>query len=199
MALFIMSAIALMGVIVLVSIYVSDKQSFNTILENLGNFGGFLSGIGTIIAAAAAAVGVDGWLKQLRVGKSIVVIWDVQVALRKVHAAEIAWYVCAYQRKDKSADKEHEGNLLAAIDHLRNIAHELDAIVINSQFEWANKVSGIYLAWHNIKTYLINHPAPKTPQEILTEHKNLAPINGYFSETYELYLAQLEALEKKIK
>ena len=108
MALFFMSAIALMGGIVLVSIYVSDKQSFNTILENLGNFGGFLSGVGTIIAAAAAAVGVDSWLKQLRVGKSVVIIWDVQVALRKVHAAEITWYVCAYQRKDNSADEEHE-------------------------------------------------------------------------------------------
>ncbi len=193
-----MSSIALMGVIVLVSLYVSDKQSFNTLLENLGNFGGFLGGIGTIIAAAAAAIGVDSWLKQLRVGKSIVVIWDVQVALRKVHAAEITWYVYAYQRNGNLAEK-HEENLLDAIEYLRNLTHELDAIVIKNQFEWANKVSTIDLAWRDIKTYLINHPTPTTPQEIIAEHTNLAPKNNYFSKVYEHYLAQLEALEKDIK
>ena len=164
----------------------------------MGNFGGFLGGIGTIIAAAAAAIGVDSWLKQLRVGKSIVVIWDVQVALRKVHAAEITWYVYAYQRNGNLAEK-HEENLLDAIEYLRNLTHELDAIVIKNQFEWANKVSTIDLAWRDIKTYLINHPTPTTPQEIIAEHTNLAPKNNYFSKVYEHYLAQLEALEKDIK
>ena len=147
-----------MGIIVLASIYVTDRQSFDSLLANLGDFGGFLGGVGTIIAAAAAAVGVDSWLKQLRVGKSLVVIWDVQVALRKIHAAEISWYVHAYQRSEDFNVEELEEDVIKAFEVLDNCAHELDAIVVKNQFEWLNKVMDIRLAWSAIKSYLETHP-----------------------------------------
>ena len=188
-----------MGIIVLVSIYVTDRQSFDSLLANLGDFGGFLGGVGTMIAAAAAAVGVDSWLKQLRVGKSLVVVWDVQVALRKIHAAEISWYVHAYQRSEDFSVEKLEEDVIKAFEVLDNCAHELDAIVVKNQFEWSNKVMDIQLAWREIKSYLEAHPRPESVADVLVENDLLVPKNSHFSAVYKEYLEQLEKLEQTLK
>ncbi|HDY7933528.1 TPA: hypothetical protein RQK57_004367 [Vibrio vulnificus] len=188
-----------MGIIVLASIYVKDKQSFNSLLANLGDFGGFLGGVGTVIAAAAAAVGVDNWLKQLRVGKSLVVIWDVQIALRKVHALEISWYVSAYQRSSDFPVDKLEEEIIKAFEVLDSCAHHLDAVVVRNHLEWSMKVTDVCIAWKEIKSYLDSHPRPETIEGVLAEDKILVPKNLRFSEVYTKYLEQLEKLEAALK
>ncbi|EJL6368366.1 hypothetical protein NMR34_003601 [Vibrio cholerae] len=164
----------------------------------ISSFGSVIAGNAAIIAASAAAIGVDSWLKQLRVGKSLVVVWDAQVALRKVHAAEITWYVYAYQRSEDS-NEQREQEVEKALEVLNSCAHELDAIVVKNQFEWVNKVMDVRLAWKDIKTYLDSHSTPRNKNEILNESVILAPKNTHFSTVYKEYLEQLESLERGLK
>ncbi|MCX9440011.1 hypothetical protein [Vibrio cholerae] len=169
----------------------------------ISSIGSVIAGIAASIAAYAAVIGVNGWLKQLRVGKSLVVVWDAQVALRKVHAAEITWYVYTYKRSEDSNEQreqeQREQEVEKALEVLNSCAHELDAIVVKNQFEWVNKVMDVRSAWKDIKTYLDSHTKPRNKDEILKESVILAPKNKHFLKVYNEYLEQLESLERVLK
>ncbi|MFM5706531.1 hypothetical protein ACET7L_12335 [Aeromonas veronii] len=143
---FLCAAIIIMGVIALISIYQVDQKSFSQTLSDLGSFGSFLSGVAAIIAAGAAAIGVTSWLKQLKFGKYLVCIWDVQVALRKLHAEQIMWYIYKYQERNEEVEfvSKLEKELEDSFNDLKIACHSLDSIVVKNGFIWSAKVSSLY-------------------------------------------------------
>ncbi len=85
---FLFVAWGLMGLLFLSYNFVNDREDLSKILADLSAFGSFLSGIGTIIASIAAAVGVNNWISQLKAGKYLSIIWDAQTSLRKYYSYE---------------------------------------------------------------------------------------------------------------
>lgn len=106
------------GVLTLLHLIITDRNELSLVLTDLGAFGSFLSGIGTIIAAVAAAIGVDNWVKQLTFGKYFEVIWNAKVAIRKVHSSEMDWYIANYSyihnsTSERESDLTSKSNKLA--------------------------------------------------------------------------------------
>jgi len=164
------------------------------ILVALGAFGSFLSGVGTIIAAVAAAIGVDNWVKQLKFGKYLEVIWSSKVAIRKVHSSEMSWYIANYSHKQNPISerelelKSKTKNLELDFQVLKDSFHQLDQIVIKNQFLWANYVSDLEATWLEIKWHM--------DENSLTS-KDLPKLNTAFSEMYNDLMDKLESIEEQ--
>ncbi|MDE1244217.1 hypothetical protein [Vibrio aestuarianus] len=198
MSFFVLSGFAIAGLLILWTLYIDDLEQFNETLTTLGLFGGFLSGVGTIIAAGAAALGVDSWIKQFKSGKYLVLVWDAQVALRKVHAAETFWYIHAYRRSDDAKDllKSKSEELNVALDELDNSAHSLDALV-NKNAQTLNDVLLIRYVIKRIREYLQNSSMPSTAEEVLHDNEQLVPLNKEFDDAYKQTKDRLDAIENQ--
>jgi hypothetical protein len=189
---FFLTVFGLSGVLVLIHLFVSDQASFSLILADLGAFGSFLSGVGTIIAATAAVIGVDNWVKQLKFGKYLEVIWSSKVAIRKVHSSEMYWYIANYSLK-QNPSSECESDLKSKAEKLefdfqvlKDSFHQLDQIVIKNQFLWANYASQLETTWLKIKWHM---------EENSLAGKDLPKLNAAFSENYNDLMDKLESIE----
>jgi hypothetical protein len=189
---FFLTAFGLSGVLVLIHLFVSDQASFSLILADLGAFGSFLSGVGTIIAATAAVIGVDNWVKQLKFGKYLEVIWSSKVAIRKVHSSEMYWYIANYSLK-QNPSPECESDLKSKAEKLefdfqvlKDSFHQLDQIVIKNQFLWANYASQLETTWLKIKWHMEKNSLAS---------KDLPKLNAAFSENYNDLMDKLESIE----
>ena len=182
------------GVLVLLHLNITNRDELSLLLTDLGSFGSFLSGIGTIIAAVAAAIGVDNWVKQLKFGKYLEVIWNAKVAIRKVHSSEMDWYIANYayiqsQVSERETDLTHKSNKLAQdFQYLKDSFHQLDQIVIKEQFLWANYASHLESKWIEIKWQM---------EENSLSSRDLPKLNSAFSDYYNQLMEKLEAIEAK--
>ncbi len=189
---FFSTAFGLCGVLTLLHLYVSDRESLSLILADLGAFGSFLSGIGTIIMTVAAVIGVDNWVKQLKFGKYFEVIWSSKVAIRKVHSSEMNWYIANYAYKqnptsEQKLDLEDKlSRLQRDLQILKDSFHQLDQVVIKNQFLWANNASMLEGAWLKIKWNM---------DENDINSKDLPKLNTDFSNIYNDLMDKLEAIE----
>jgi len=191
---FFAAAFGLCGVLTLLHLYVSDREGLSLILADLGAFGSFLSGVGTIIVAVAAAIGVDNWVKQLKFGKYLEVIWSSKVAIRKVHSSEMNWYIANYSYKQNQTReleldlKDKLSRLQLDFQTLKDSFHQLDQIVIKNQFLWANYASMLEGAWLKIKWHM---------DENDLNSKDLPKLNTAFSDDYNDLMDKLEAVETR--
>ncbi|MCG8328776.1 MAG: hypothetical protein MI974_13880 [Chitinophagales bacterium] len=85
------------GVSILILNASIDHNYLGVIMSYLSQIGSFLSGVGTVIAAIAAFYGVNSWIKQLRYGKYLTILWDAKVVIRKIYSLQMDWYIRKYQ------------------------------------------------------------------------------------------------------
>lgn len=191
---FLCAGFGLCGLFAFAHLYVEDKVGFSSLISDLGSFGSFLSGLGTIVAAAAAAVGVDSWVNQLKCGKYLDIIWSAKVAIRKVHASEMDWYIANYaylQNPSESRKSDLETKLKKLeydFDELSNEFHQLDQVVVKNQFLWANNASHFKYMWLEIKWHMEENELSST---------DLPRLNTAFSDYYDALMSQLEEIEDK--
>lgn len=184
----------LCGIFTLAHLYVEDKIGFSSLINDLGSFGSFLSGLGTLVAAAAAAVGVDSWVNQLKCGKYLDIIWAAKVAIRKVHASEMDWYIANYSHLEnpiESSQLELEAKLKKLeydFDELSNEFHQLDQVVVKNQFLWANRASHFKFTWLEILCHM---------EENKLSSEDLPRLNTAFNDYYNTLMELLEKLEMK--
>ena len=198
---FLCAAIGTMGGLVLISTFQVDQKAFSQTLSDLGSFGSFLSGIAAIIIAGAAAIGVNSWLKQLKFGKHLVCIWDVQVALHKIHAEQIMWYIYKYQNRSEENElvSKLEKELEDSFNNLKKVCHSLDSIVVKRSFMWSMHISDLYHAWTQIKLHLETNLKPEEHKEIIDEISTLTPLNTNFSKAMKFCSKQIEKLENEYR
>ena len=194
---FFLAGFALIGVLTHVSLWVENREQLSSILSDLGNFGAFLSGLGTLVAAAAAAVGVDNWIKQMKYGKYLTIIWDAHVAVREVRSLKISWSIFASMRNEEHSDESHV-NLVEAFAKLESCCEQLDGIVVRNQSEWSNYCSQWRLNWLRIESYYNENPCPSrdNPQAVADEHLALLKLNKIFDKGYETIVKKLDDLEQ---
>ncbi|MEZ9120898.1 hypothetical protein AB4098_01590 [Vibrio cyclitrophicus] len=184
----------LCGIFTLAHLYVEDKIGFSSLINDLGSFGSFLSGLGTLVAAAAAAVGVDSWVNQLKCGKYLDIIWAAKVAIRKVHASEMDWYRANYSHLEnpiESSQLELEAKLKKLkydFEELNNEFHQLDQVVVKNQFLWANRASHFKFTWLEILWHM---------EENKLSSEDLPRLNTAFNDYYDTLMELLEKLEMK--
>lgn len=182
------------GLLALIYLNVTDKKAFSLLLSNIGDIGSFLSGLGTIFAALVAAIGVNNWIKQLKYGKHLDIIWASKVAIRKVHTSEMDWYIANYSYIQKPTDEKKEDleiklqKLEFDFKELKSECDQLDQIVLRSQFLWANYASKFEctwkeIMWHMEENKLSNHDLPK--------------LNSAFSNFYNDLMTKLEDVESQ--
>ncbi len=147
-----------------------------------------------MVAAVAAAIGVDSWMKQLKYGKFLDIIWTAKVELRKVYMAETDWYIAKYANRQNASNVDDltlkEGILELTFNGLLDSFHKLDQIVVKNQFLWANYGSFFRHNWRDIKW----HMDANTHDEDLHNMK-LVNLNRSFSDEYNDLMQQLEELE----
>lgn len=192
-------AIALMVVLAFISSYLVDQKAFSQTLSDLGSFGSFLSGIAAIIAAGAAALGVTSWLKQLKFGKHLYCIWDVQTALRKINAEEMIWYFHKYGKRNKESEfvSKLEKELEDSFNNLKKVCYSLDSVVVKKGFKWTMQINTLHHSWTQIKIYLETSDKPEGHQNILNENSTLVPLNSNFRNYMERCSKEIEKLENK--
>ncbi|PXA72867.1 hypothetical protein DMC15_06900 [Vibrio sp. 11986-1-5] len=123
---FFTAAFIAMGIMTLMSLFVSDREAFSSLLSDLGSFGSFLSGVGTIFAAAAAAYGIDTWAKQLKSGKYLTHIWECKALLSQFDYHFINWDSSYQNPLDlKGMQNSH------ACEALNNVLSELKTHSLN--------------------------------------------------------------------
>ncbi|MFQ1801075.1 hypothetical protein ACK36F_01450 [Aeromonas veronii] len=184
----------LCGLFALIHLQIQDKKGFSSILSDLGALGSFLSGLGTIVAAAAAAIGVDSWINQLKCGKYLDVIWAAKVAIRKVHASEMDWYISNYSYNQTPSELRKIDldlklrRLESDFENLSDEFHQLDQVVVKNQFLWANYASLFKSTWLEIKWHM---------EENGISNKDLPRLNTAFSDYYDFLMEELVLVEEK--
>ncbi len=206
---FLLVAWGLMGLLFLSYNFITDRESFSKILADLSAFGSFLSGLGTIIASIAAAVGVNNWISQLKTGKYLSIIWDAQTSLRKYYSYETDLYIHKYQYRFYSNKndpialevfkriQELELQLSAQTKTIQDNIHDIDQLIEKGSFIWSMTSSALETAWFDIKNYLENSNYPQTPIDLLKESSVLTLLNDSFSQQYEKLCDELLKLESK--
>ena len=153
---FIATTFGVMGIIILMLLLVSDREAFSSLLSDLGSFGGFLSGVGTIIAAAVAAYGVDTWSRQLKVGKYLAHIWNFKALLSKFENEFNFWhafYKSTNERlKLKSSDSFDAIN--DALNELSEVSLHLDVLSSESEEKWVRNIRGLQMLVKDHKRFL---------------------------------------------
>lgn len=191
---FLSAGFGLCGIFALAHLYVEDKLGFSSLINDLGSFGSFLSGLGTIVAAAAAAIGVDSWVKQLKYGKYLDIIWAAKVAIRKVHVSETDWYISNYsylEQPSESGSLDLEAKLKRLkydFDDLTDKFHHLDQVVVKNQFLWACNGAHHKHLWLKIMLDM---------EENGLSSKDLPQLSFAFRTNYESLMAKLDEIEEK--
>ncbi|TXX49931.1 hypothetical protein [Vibrio cholerae] len=137
---FLITSFGALGIVTLLELFISDRREFSSLLSDLGNFGGFLSGIGTIIAAAAAAYGIDTWSKQIKIGKHLSHILDTKVLLSKFDNEFYFW--CFFNTSEvfeEQSTKAFEA-MNKVLKQLGDVSLQLDALSSGNQDEWVRKI-----------------------------------------------------------
>ncbi|MUK39917.1 hypothetical protein GNP82_20505 [Aliivibrio fischeri] len=133
-------------------------------------------------------------MKQLKYGKFLDIIWTAKVELRKVHMAEMDWYMAKYANRQNESNAEElslkESVLELTFNGLLDSFHKLDQIVVKDQFLWANYGSFFKIKWVEIKW----HMDASTHEEDL-HNMELVHLNSSFSDGYNDLMQQLEELE----
>lgn len=171
-------------------------------MENIDKLGSYLSGIGTVVAAAAALYGVNGWIKQLKYGKYLDIIWEAKTNIRKVFLDEMNWYIQKYQgmsvtevTKTLRDNIEHsEAKLKASHQELLTSFNKIDQIIDKKDFTWANYCSEFKTSWLKIENQLLI-PRHKEAKKNIEADIELARLNEIFQNNYYFLLNELEKLE----
>jgi hypothetical protein len=191
---FLSAGFGICGLFALVYLNIKDKKAFSLLLVDIGALGSFLSGLGTILAALVAAIGVNNWIKQLKYGKHLDIIWTSKVAIRKVHTSEMDWYISNYSYLQKPTDEKKEDldiklkKLEFDFNELRCECDQLDQIVLRSQFLWANYASKFEATWREIMWHM---------EENELTSKDLPKLNSAFSNLYNELMTKLEKVESR--
>ncbi|MDE1233237.1 MULTISPECIES: hypothetical protein [Vibrio] len=153
---FVAAAFGVMGLLTLMSLFVSNRDGFSTLLSDLGSFGSFLSGVGTIIAAAAAAYGVDTWSKQLKSGKYLVYIWECKALLSQFNNEFYIWH--AFHKSPNESLKTQGSNAYKAIEKvlekLNSHSLHLDALSSKSGEKWVADIRGLRMIVNEHRAFL---------------------------------------------
>lgn len=160
------------GILILISSFVEDKEAFSKTLSDIGSFGSFLGGCGALIAATAAALGVNTWINQTKLAPYLSYIWDAKVILRKIYSENMRLYAMRYALRFKEGveDKAKENIDLNAEIHRKEIELQLsklkdkfdhiDQIITKNDFEWHNLHSPFKDSWQSIYDHLNSNPQP---------------------------------------
>lgn len=188
-------AIGLMGLTIIISTAYYDEEKFKTILIFLEKVSSFLGGVGGVVAAIAAYIGVDTWKKQIKFAKHQQLIWECLASVRKVQSRSSLWLaeIIASPNGKKIAEASHSenyGKLLAAAEELMEKFDQLDAIVVKNGSEWANYASDYLSAISNVdKEITVNEVFNDTIKGEIS--KRLKYVQG-FADHYEKKLNKLE-------
>jgi hypothetical protein len=157
-------------------------------LDYLGAIGGFLAGFGTIIAAGAAAVGVDNWVKQLKSTRVLDAIWDSQEALNKINSQFLFWQMLKNIDTEKNIEniKNIEDMFFDEFLNLGTACCVLDALKGQSkkprtQFYWRCRFKYLQKLYTATKESL----------------ENQKPTNTKFKSCYDNLLIDLDKFEKE--
>ncbi|MFL1906769.1 hypothetical protein [Plesiomonas shigelloides] len=196
--------LSVLALTILLSVFLSavflifnDDKSFSQTLSDLGAFGSYMSGIGTLIASVAAVIGVENWVRQLKYGKYIDVIWSAKVNLRKVFNAEMDWYIYKYQSRQvdtlTETVEQKRLKLLSCFDELALSFDMIDQIVERDRFMWSNRESKLRGMWISIDNHMVTHSHQDDFMSM-----ELPNLNSNFNAGYNNLLCELELLEEKI-
>ncbi|EPH6536720.1 hypothetical protein ACS1UB_004256 [Vibrio vulnificus] len=171
------------------SLFVTSRTEFSTMMSDLGNFGSFLSGIGTIIAATAAAYGVDTWSKQLKSGKYLAYIWECKALLSQFNNEFYTWHAF-YNSEHESLKKQGVKALEAlnnVLDKLNSHSLHLDALSSKSGEKWVADIRGLHMILNEHRVFLES-------TEFSTDdiHLHLAAVRTRF-ESKDLYVSKLQS------
>ncbi|MEZ8107341.1 hypothetical protein [Vibrio cortegadensis] len=129
------------------------------LLSELGSFGSFLSGLGTILAAAVAAYGVDKWVHQLKQGRLLSVIWGTKVQVKKLESSLIDWEALNFYRPNEDFEKENKviSDITNLTDELEKSSWEIDVLDKTNHKQFSSLVMDLRLAFKarndHINTY----------------------------------------------
>ncbi|MEL4204815.1 hypothetical protein C9E85_15895 [Plesiomonas shigelloides] len=196
--------LSVLALTILLSLFLSavflifnNDKSFSQTLSDLGAFGSYMSGIGTLIASVAAVIGVENWVRQLKYGKYIDVIWSAKVNLRKVFNAEMDWYIYKYQSRQvdtlTETVEQKRLKLLSCFDELALSFDMIDQIVERDRFMWSNRESKLRGMWISIDNHMVTHSHQDDFMSM-----ELPNLNSNFDAGYNNLLCELELLEEKI-
>ncbi|MDO6683154.1 hypothetical protein Q4551_12730 [Oceanobacter sp. 5_MG-2023] len=210
---FLCFAVGTAGALIIISGYVSDRVLFSQSLADIGAFGSFLGGCATLVASIAAIIGVNTWIKQIKLGPYFDYIWSAKVALRKINNEKISWYIFKYQLrnnpdlpeevKDQLSGniEKHKKEIESQFDILKDKFDHIDQIIAKNDYEWANHLSRYRRAYKDIGDFLTTTNVPVFDESNLTEflvdNSKLVTLNSHFSNYYDFLCTELDKLEMK--
>jgi len=185
--------VLILTVIVVVMLVASDNKSVSDILNSIGSF---TSGVGTLLATAAAISGLATWKKQITYGKHLELIWKAQVACQNVFLNVMAYFAAsatprptagnvieAYERTrsmallSRRSSEQYLGELVLACQHL-------DSLVTKTELTWTIRANRLN---HSFAS-MANEFDARTPEQ--NSHNA-----QYFSDIYN----SLESLKKDLE
>jgi hypothetical protein len=199
---FIVSSVGVIGVLTLLTLYQENRELFSQTLSDLGAFGSFLSGMGTIIAAGVAAYGVDTWSKQLKSGKYLALIWEAKALVSKFNNAFFFWhafYKIDSQELKVKSDKCYK-EMMECTDTLSHLAFQLDALGSSEQETWVRHIRGLTMLITDHERFVSSENFSQTDLNVYAQQ--VAMVSALFQkkDSYIKKLhAELDELEKKWK
>lgn len=180
-----------MGFVVLVSIDQTEKITFNQLLGNLSSFGGFLSGVGTLIITIIAMTGLNTWSKQLKNGKFLTAIWEAKVLISKFDNEFYTWH--AFFKSDTEELKEQsiksESEIHSCINKLFELSHQLDVLSSQNKEAWQRNVRGLIMLFNDHERYLISIDSRSLDAEI---HASESIRVHQLLENRKMYITKLQ-------
>ena len=209
---FLCFAVGTAGTLIIISSYVSDRVLFSQTLADIGSFGSFLGGCATLVAAIAAIIGVNTWIKQTKLGPYLDYIWSAKVTLRKINNEKMSWYIYKYQLRNtpeasekskeifKEKISEYQENLDKQFSILEDKFDHIDQIIAKNDYQWANRLSDYRFIYKEIDDFLTTTKMPVFDEQNLTEfladNAKIVTLNSNFSDHYDFLCSELDNLEK---
>jgi hypothetical protein len=179
----------------------TDKP-FNQTLSNLGAFGGFLSGVCTVILTVVAIMGLNTWSKQLKSGKFLTAIWEAKVLICKFDNAFYSWHAFYKLGAEelKELSEKCEAEIHSCLNKLDDLSHQLDALSSQNKETWQRNVRGLSMLFNEHKQYIVSTDFSSLDAENhATEAKRVLQL----FENKKMYIAklqcELDTLEKQWK